>query len=214
MCEVWVADIALCRPEHDGLLDDAERARAERFVHLADRSKFVLGVALLKLAVGATADLEPESVHVIREARGRPRVADSDLNVSVSHSGSVVAVALTRAGEVGIDVETRHPDGLERLGERIATPSERVSDPSDLLVYWCRKESVLKATGEGLRLPMQEVIVSPPGEAARLVSYRGARLDATMTDLDIAGARAAALTVLTGEPVEVVIRPGAPLLWK
>src|SRR6266540_897506 len=52
-CQVWIADLELLRPAHDALLDDVELRRAEAFVHRADRSRFVLGAALVKLAVAS-----------------------------------------------------------------------------------------------------------------------------------------------------------------
>jgi 4'-phosphopantetheinyl transferase len=217
-CEVWLADPGLHRPAHDALLDEAERSRADAFVRVDDRSSFVVGAALLKLAVAGRTGVAPESVRVDRRCptcgkpHGRPRVPGADVHVSVSRSGSLVAAALTRAGPVGVDVERRPADRLGPLARRILTAAEPVDRADDLLTYWCRKESVLKATGEGLRIALREVIVSPASEPARLVSYRGSAIDAAMADLDVADTHAAALTVLTHGRVSIDIRSAAFLL--
>jgi 4'-phosphopantetheinyl transferase len=215
---VWVADLALRRPAHDALLDDVERARADAFVRSGDRSRFVVGAALVKLAVADGTGLPPASIRVDRRCpmcgrpHGRPRVVGSDLQVSVAHSGSLVAVALTRAGPVGVDVEHRTAGRVVPPAMRIVTASEPVGRPDDLLTYWCRKESVVKATGDGLRVPLTEVVVSPAGRSARLVSYQGRALAASMVDLDVGGAYVAALTVLTGARIAVGIHPADLLL--
>src|SRR5215218_3272440 len=154
-CDVWVADLAMQRTAHDALLDEVERGRADAFVRPADRSRSVLGVALLKLAVARSIGVAPASVRVDRRCavcgrpHGRPRVVGSDVEVSVTHSGSLVAVAITWDGPVGVDAEHRAIDRTMPPAEHIVTDSEPVREADDLLTYWCRKESVVKATGDG-----------------------------------------------------------------
>jgi 4'-phosphopantetheinyl transferase len=217
LCHVWVADVARHRPVHDALLDDIERSRAEAFLRPADRSRFVLGVALVKFAVAGIAGLEPAAVHVDRRCdecgrpHGRPRLPGSDVHLSVSHSGALVVVALTRAGPVGVDVEHRDPARPAPPAD-VLTAAEPLGRPQDLLIYWCRKESVVKATGEGLRVPLQEVVVSPADGFPRLVSYQGRPLAASMADLDVGDSYAAALTVLTAGPLTVDTRSADSLL--
>jgi 4'-phosphopantetheinyl transferase len=217
-CEVWVAELAHHRPEHDALLDEVELSRADAFMRPDDRSRFVVGVALLKLAVAYRTQRSTRSVRVDRHCdscggpHGRPRVLGSDLQVSLSHSGSIVAVALTRAGEVGVDVEHRSTGRALPSPRNVLTASEPIGRPEDLLTYWCRKESVIKATGDGSRVPFGQIVVSAAGEPARLVSYRGNPLTAFMTDLDLGDAYAGAVTVLSPDRVRVDIRSAAPLL--
>jgi 4'-phosphopantetheinyl transferase len=201
-CEVWVAEIASRRPIHDDLLDGVERVRAEAFLRPDDRSRFVVGVALLKLAVAQITERPAGSVRVDRRCprcgrpHGRPKLQEADLQVSVSHSGPRVVVALTDSGPVGIDIEQRAAERALPSAERVLAESEPLGGPEDLLTYWCRKESVVKATGDGLQVPFREVVVSAAREPARLMSYRGNPLTAFMSDLDVGPEYASALTVL------------------
>ena len=217
VCDVWVADLAVSQPALDALLDDVELARADSFLRADDRDRFVVGAALIKLAVAHGTDLPAAAIHVDRQcptcgkSHGQPRVLAFDVHVSVAHSGSLVAIAATRAGPVGIDVERRVAHRTKPV-ERVVTAAEPVSHPDDLLTYWCRKESAVKATGDGLRVPLHDVVVSSAAEPARLVSYRGRDLTAFMTDLDLGDTYAAALTVLTASRVAVRINPAASLL--
>jgi 4'-phosphopantetheinyl transferase len=212
---VWVADIAQRRPAHDELLDEVERARAAAFVRPDDQARFVVGVALLKLTLADHMRCPGRSVRVDRrcqscgEPHGRPQVLGSDLHVSLSHSGSLVAVACSRAGAVGIDVEHRGTARALPPARSILTPAEPLGRTEDLYTYWCRKESVVKATGEGWRIPCREVVVSRAEEPARLVSYHGKPLTAFMTDLEFGEAYAAALTVLSSGDIKVRVRPAA-----
>lgn len=207
-CDVWLASLDSAATGRDVLLDEAELARADRFLSPDDRRRFVLGVTLVKLAVADDANIPPAEVRVDRscptcgEAHGRPRIPGSTIQASVTHSGSLVAVALTRAGPVGIDVQVRNARTALPL-RRVLAPEEPVSVPEDLFTYWCRKESVAKATGEGVAVPFDEVVVSPAQAPARLVSYRGRPLAASLTDLDVGPGYCAALAILTDTPVRV-----------
>jgi len=204
---VWVANVAWRRPAHDALLDSVERARASAYVREADCTRFVVGVALLKLVVAREEGVAPTAVRVDRRcatcgrAHGAPSIVGSDLHVSVSHSGERVVVAITPAGPVGVDVEEREARVALPSTMDVLTAAEPLWNIDDLLTYWCRKESALKATGAGLAVSPLDVVVSPANEPARLVSYKGAALTALIADLGLGLGYAAAITVLTSEVV-------------
>jgi 4'-phosphopantetheinyl transferase len=217
-CEVWTAEVAERRPVHDVLLDEVELARVDALRRPIDRARFVVGVAVLKCAVAAYAGCPAPSVRVDRRCEtcggqhGRPRLPGTDLHVSVSHSGPLVVVALTEAGPVGVDAEHRVTNRQLPAARDVVTASEPIVGPGDLLTYWCRKESVVKATGDGVRVPLREVVVSPASERARLVSFRGQPLAAFLTDLDLGAAYAAALAILSADDITVRVRSAAQLL--
>jgi 4'-phosphopantetheinyl transferase len=209
----------MLHPWHDAMLDQFERSRADAYARSEDRSRFVTGAALLKLAVAEATGRARDDVVVDRtcdecgEPHGRPRISGSGLQVSVAHSGSVATVAITRAGPVGIDVERHAAGWTPELSRRVLAPSERIDSEAEFLTYWCRKESVVKATGEGLRVPLPEVIVTPPDRPPALLSYRGNAVPATMCDLEVGyPGYTAALTVLTSERVRVEVDSAAPLM--
>jgi 4'-phosphopantetheinyl transferase len=78
---------------------------------LQDRHWFTLAAVLLRAVAAAWEDGSPDRAIVTRscehcsQARGRPRLPEIGLEVSVSHSGDFVAVAATVAGPVGVDIE-------------------------------------------------------------------------------------------------------------
>jgi 4'-phosphopantetheinyl transferase len=204
----WLAELAMWSPALGDHLDDLERARADRYRSEADRRSFVLGVALLKLATGSAAVVR--TCDECGGPHGRPRVPGSGLHVSVSRAGDHVAVATTAAGPVGIDIErTNRPAPPAR---DVVTADEPVTSPRDLFVYWCRKESVVKATGEGLRVPLTEVLVSPTDYPARLLGYRQNCLHAWLTDLHMPSGLVGALTALSPARPDVTLVSASALL--
>ncbi|WP_241661057.1 4'-phosphopantetheinyl transferase family protein [Thermomonospora catenispora] len=223
-CQVWWARREDVRPWHVDLLNDTERARRDRYRREADRDRFTVGVAVTRLAAGALLGVRPERVPVDRTCpgcgapHGRP-VIEGGPQLSVSHSGDLVVVALSRGGPVGVDVE----QDSGRLGEGIVRQllgSEEVADLRDLgaawlrrglLTYWTRKEAVVKATGDGLRVPLTDVRVSAPDEPPRLLSWKGRRdLPGRMTLRTLApGPGYAACLALIDQPDPVIVERSA-----
>jgi len=216
---VWLAGLDASRDWHLRLLDDRERHRANQYRRPADQSRSVLAAALLRLAAGDRMGIAPDRVDIDRTCpdcerpHGRPRLPGSGLHVSVAHSGDWVAVALTDAAPVGVDVEQVIEIDVSALARSVLDSDETdgLTSTHNFFVYWTRKESALKATGDGLTVPMNRVLVSPPDQPAELRGYpgrsRGGKLVARMYDLVPGPGRGdgyvAALTVLTDQPVEV-----------
>jgi 4'-phosphopantetheinyl transferase len=144
------------------------------------------------------------------------RVDGHRLYANLSHTIGQAAVALTGAGEVGIDVEARRPvDDLQGLAATVLAPRERAAlaaaaDP--LLLFfrlWARKEAVIKAFGIGLGAPLTSIDLSDAG-APRVPET----LDGPMrlADLDLPTRVAAAVALLAPVlAVRVVTVPIAAL---
>jgi 4'-phosphopantetheinyl transferase len=211
-------------------LSTVERERAERFHTRADRDRFVVGNALLRLAVAQRGRQPASAVRLDRTCpdcprpHGKPVVVGGALDVSLSHSGEWIGVAVSDVGAVGLDVERVDTtvDIEQALGFALA-PAEAAELhrlPADarrraFFRYWTRKESILKATGEGLRSPMPELVVAPPDQQPRLVSSAGdpgLTVRTQMRDIDPDAAHPATLTVLSGRAVQVAVFDGHTLL--
>jgi 4'-phosphopantetheinyl transferase len=204
-CDVYWARMSSLRTGHASLLDERERERRRAYLRDEDRARFTLAAALLRVVVGLRLGVAPERVAVDRSCprcgrpHGRPRVVPP-LEVSISHSREVATVAVTTAGAVGVDVEAVRPVAYEPLLDDLCAAEERphVGDTEAFYRYWTRKESVLKAAGVGLTVPMREVRVTQPDAAPRLLAYPGgARLAARMADASLTDGYIAAVTVLT-----------------
>src|SRR6266511_9192 len=114
-----------------------------------------------------------------RAARQAPAGrAAAGLEVSVTHSGRRVGLAVATAGAVGLDVEqVESPQAFpydaaltpaELTGLRAVPPGER---DRAFITAWARKEAVLKAAGIGLRLDPRRFAVAPAGRPAWLLDW-------------------------------------------
>lgn len=195
-CQVWWARLDQVRPWHDRLLAPVERDRRDGLRNPEDRDRFTLGVALSRLLLAGHLGTPPDRLAIDRTCRrcrrqhGRPQLARpagaagvaGSVDFSVSHAGARVVVALAPAGAVGVDVEelSRGERGVEVARVALSAAERAVLDalaPAErgaaFVRYWTRKEAVVKATGDGITAGLRRVVVSGPGEPARLVDWEG-----------------------------------------
>ncbi len=168
------ADIALDEAYAD--LSEDERRRAASFVFDRDRDRFVRAHGYLRRRLGAFVGVAPRDVPLATGDNGKPFVEGGDVSFNLSHSGDHAVVAVTRGGEVGIDIETvdrfdRIQDELDGLSRSCLTPAEQAalaSAPSAkrvrrFLTYWTAKEARMKLTGEGMALEPQAISLKLSG---------------------------------------------------
>ncbi len=136
------------------LLPPAMRADILGYHRWQDRQARILGRLLLRAGLmrrGLDAGLDAWTC----DASGRPRLAGTPLDFSISHAGGLALCALTPEGRIGVDVEpcaTRRAEDFS-LGFCPAELAEiaAAADPSrTLLRFWTAKEAALKADGGGL----------------------------------------------------------------
>jgi 4'-phosphopantetheinyl transferase len=202
------------------LLDDHERERAAR---RGNPARYTTAHALLRTAVAERIGGTAQAVAFDRTCatcgshrHGKPTVAGHrDLSVSLSYAGGLVVVALSRAGEVGVDVEVVDDSDFEGFNVVTLDPSETPALDAlsgDRLAraraqVWARKEAVLKASGHGLAVDPRQVVVSGPEQPAALVDWKGEQplgSPVQLADVDLADTgHVAAVALLTGEPATV-----------
>ena len=162
-----------------------------------------VAATLLRLAVADTIGVPADQVAVDRrcsdcgQPHGRPMLPGTGMHASISHSAGRVAVALTGAGPIGIDVESIRGPSPHELVDHILGAGEEAATPRAFFVYWTRKEAAVKATGDGLRVPLTEVLVTGPDEPPRLRRYcEHPGLSMALFDLDPGDGYVAALAVV------------------
>jgi 4'-phosphopantetheinyl transferase len=158
-CEVWWASTAWLRPWHADVLSDGERARRAGLWDPGHRAQYTVAAALLRLVAAPLTERTAAGVVADRSCpscgrhHGRPHLPGTGLDVSISHSGATVAVAVSNAGPVGVDVQQVADDAVGELSPLVLAESEagHVAGARDFFTYWTRKEALVKATGDGSR---------------------------------------------------------------
>jgi 4'-phosphopantetheinyl transferase len=182
--DVVVASLAAapeCVRATAALLSSDERERAQRLVHDRDRRRFIMGRARLRELLGERLGIPPATIQFEYGDYGKPSIrarADRDLRFNIAHSDDLAVYAFADGVEVGIDVERmRVVDDADRLAHRFSPHERRAynllrrSDrPLGFLNCWTRKEAFIKATGQGLAVPLDSFDVSlEPGKPAEIL---------------------------------------------
>lgn len=148
-----------------GWLDETERQHATRLVREQDRQHYVLAHGGLRAVLSRYLGISPCMVSVGRSEAGKPFLKMDGhehpaLRFNLSHSHTRALIAVTKAQEVGIDLEwIRSEVEITKLSERYFTPSEhaaimQATETQRTMMFfrhWVAKEALLKAQGIGLR---------------------------------------------------------------
>lgn len=130
------------------------------------REEFAAARACLRVLVGSVLAVEPVNVLFSEGPYGKPATSMNGRSISfnVTHSHGMILIALSRTGDIGIDVEhldrpvdimevaesAFHPDEVELLRSIDFHESRRLA----FYRCWTQKEAIIKADGRGLSLPL------------------------------------------------------------
>jgi len=112
--------------------------------------------------------LDPTAWHFEANEYGRPHIANAEglaahLHFNISHTNSLIAVAVSLQGPLGVDTEnvsrrlTVAPLADRYFADKEKTDLQTLPEPLQPLrffQYWTLKESYIKARGMGLSIPL------------------------------------------------------------
>lgn len=183
--DVWLAfyrefDDERHLAELHGYLSAGERDRQARYHFADDRLRDLVTRAMVRLVLSRYAPIAPVDWCFSSNAYGRPEIAvDHDavrgLTFNVSHTAGLIALAVTRACAIGVDVEHAYARSVSTsIAEHFFAPMEVAAlsrlpaerQQERFFEYWTFKEAYIKARGMGLSIPLDRFAISFPGEDA------------------------------------------------
>jgi 4'-phosphopantetheinyl transferase len=146
------------------ILDEAERARATRFVFERDRRHFVAAHAWTRLVLARCLGCTPQALRIAASPQGKPYLvnASAEMCFNLSHAGERALLAIGHDRPVGVDIEQhRSLDPMELARRFFARDEidalEKLDAESRIEAFfrcWTRKEALIKAIGDGLLFPL------------------------------------------------------------
>ncbi|WP_116473673.1 4'-phosphopantetheinyl transferase family protein [Zobellella maritima] len=135
-----------------------EQARLARISHQQQAELFLMGRYLLRQLAGRRLGIPGEQLEIRVDHRGKPALVGQPLFFNLSHSGSLLTLALDSHAKLGVDVETRRlsVSQAHRLARRYLHPDEQrwlmaQRHPAhDFIRLWTAKEALVKAQGSGI----------------------------------------------------------------
>jgi 4'-phosphopantetheinyl transferase len=175
-----------CLPQipWESTLSPDEHARANRFAFHRDRNAYITTRTALRNLLGQYLSTPPSEIQFHHAERGKPTLASTagatPIHFNVSHTRSLALLAFSSDRLLGVDVEFIRPiENWEDIARRYFSQNElaelRALPPAHrdegFYTCWTRKESYIKARGEGLHLPLDSFDVTlTPGEPERLTA--------------------------------------------
>lgn len=200
-------EVHLWRVDLDALGDDEARwkevlssdesTRASRFHFPHDRQRFIAARGFLRMILAGYLATDPQQLSFLYSKKEKPSLgsdhASSGVTFNISHSGGIALLAFARRREIGVDVEqVRHDFDVEAIAHRFFSAEEQKqlaalpnSERFDAFFRcWTRKEAYIKATGDGLSLPLHQFDVSlARGDKDALLATRPDGSEATLWSL-------------------------------
>jgi 4'-phosphopantetheinyl transferase len=187
--QIWLVNSDALRDpallgRYEALLDRQDRERLQRYI--PDRAKHLhlVSRALLRTGLSRHAEVQPQSWRFAAGEHGRPEIAapagHDELRFNLSHTDGLVALAVVRRLDVGVDVEHVHRRretvgiadrffAAAEVAELRSLPAEQ--QQSRFFDYWTLKESYIKARGMGLAIPLGKFAFSLAPGAAPAIAF-------------------------------------------
>ncbi|MEO8380292.1 MAG: 4'-phosphopantetheinyl transferase superfamily protein [Acidobacteriota bacterium] len=170
----------LLHAHYRGLLNAEEAAQEPRFHFARDRRRYLVTRALVRTVLSRYASIAPADWIFKTNAYGRPEIANVAaqrdlLTFNISHTHSLIVLAVTRQRELGVDVENVEARNVPMdIADRYFAPGEvttLMAAPAHeqqyrFFEYWTFKEAYIKARGMGLSLPLDKFSFQYPGARA------------------------------------------------
>jgi 4'-phosphopantetheinyl transferase len=166
-------------PSYAELLSADEQERANRFLFEKHRNRFVNARGILRTILGNYLGSSPKELRFRLQKGGKPELHNEEtqarLRFNLAHTGDLAIYALALDHEIGIDLERVRPyaEALP-IANRFFSKQEYdwlLGQPLELRNFcffrlWTRKEAYLKASGDGLRLPLNQFTILPDQSSA------------------------------------------------
>lgn len=159
--EVMLAISEIRQDLSPDILSQKERKRFKSFINPQRRAEFLLARYLFRFLLKESG-INPEGVELFKESRGKPyaKVGDELINVSFTHSPTLVMCAISMKTRIGLDTESLEREINERVVKRILNEKEwEIIGQEDPLKLWTIKEAALKCSGTGLQTNLKNLMI-------------------------------------------------------
>lgn len=124
-----------------------------------DRYNCLFGKLMVGMGFHLLGNNSFEFEKIVKDTYGKPYLPDSNSNFNISHSGNTVICVFSKQ-EIGVDIEEINEIDYS-LFENVFSSREFAEINREGLdkfyEFWTRKESVIKAIGKGMSIPLTEI---------------------------------------------------------
>ena len=183
---IWLDPQQLDYTKFSHLLSEDEANKANRYHFEADRIRYTVMRATVRIILGNYLGVAPGDLLIAYSLYGKPYLSNArmhkDISFNISHAGDLGLLAVAISRLIGVDLElVRQVTLMESIARRFFAPEEveqLLSLPASLqakafFTCWTRKEAFVKAQGEGLSIPFNQFTVSfYPDDTPQIINIR------------------------------------------
>lgn len=157
--------------QYQAVLTTEELAIAERFKYPELKQRYIINHGILRQLLAQYVDELAADIAIEKAQYGKPFLAaHPELSFNMSHTGNILAIAISSQCQLGIDVEhykTRNTwsgmvkkcfaaEEADYWHSLNATQQARA-----FYQFWVKKEAFVKAVGQGITLGLDQCVVNP-----------------------------------------------------
>ncbi len=191
------------------VLSPQEVNRSNRFRYTRDRNRWIAVRGALRWILGTYLHVNPRGIRISLGEHGKPELQDyrGALAFNISHSDDLALIALASADRVGIDIEHMRDDAaIEEIWQRSFAFAEQqylctLPQSQRMRAFfriWSRREALVKATGLGLSLAPESIIVGTHSESKMEITLSLGTEPSWWTLMDISSNNYAAALAIEG----------------
>lgn len=190
-CHIWRFDSNEVTPDLVNILSKEEKTRYLNYKYIKDKNRFLKSASMLRILLSLYTGILLEKLIISRKCNecdrnhGKPILINSrEINFSLSYSKNIVVIGIYKNFEIGVDIEWINNDfPCEEVIQSILSYEElkkhNVLGTNEKLknfyFYWTIKESLTKATGQGLNVGFNNISIERDNnyESIQVVNYPG-----------------------------------------
>lgn len=164
--DVWQFSLLNEPADFEIILNDEERARAERFHFPIHRKRSIAAHTTVRRILSHYLSIPPNEIEYDYNEHGKPSIKkNSILQFNLSHSEDLALLVVGKDKPVGIDLEFFSARPYEGIGQHIFSIEENeflmklpeFIKPLGFFHLWSQKEALIKACGLGLSYPTKQL---------------------------------------------------------
>ena len=177
---VYIANLTNCKQSISlfwECLSTKEKIQAKQYYTSDLSDRYIISHGVLRYILSYYTHQLPQDIEFIHNEYGKPFLKNNNIQFNMSHSHDMVSYIISLDYRVGIDIEfhdrTIDIHGLSCL---IFTPKEQefvitLESKEKLELFynlWTIKESLIKASGQGLSYPINTIEAMAPSPGAKV----------------------------------------------
>lgn len=133
---------------------------------LSSAAESIYALSLLDRLALRIRDQLPQDIILERDEYGKPHILNSDVDIGITHTEGLAAVAVSTDGRIGIDAEKIYKKDPMPLAKRFFAENEvaYVENADDAALaftkIWTEKEAYVKMLGKGLSVALSSFDVT------------------------------------------------------